>query len=295
MPVYNRASIIIKTLESIINQTYKDLEIIIIDDCSDDFSKLKSIVESYNDNRIILTRNLENMNGAFSRNVGIEKATGKYIAFMDSDDTWELDKIEKQVKLAETLTGSFLIYCKSNVIRRGFSELLPTKAILETETIADYLFVNNGYMPTPSLFLPTYIAKNNLFNKTLRRHQDYDFLLKLEKENIKFIFLDEVLVNVYANHIEKSEKRGANYTVSKKFLEEYLEFFNEKNANYFWLKNIGFYMSRSSNKMKALQTLLLEKRYAHVKKKDLIVYVIYYLTINTFLYSFLEKIYKKFN
>jgi glycosyltransferase involved in cell wall biosynthesis len=293
IPIYNRAKYFKRTLDSVVHQSYQNLEIIIIDDYSSDINELEKVLNEYSDNRIKLFKNMKNMNGAYSRNVGIKNASGKYVAFMDSDDTWELNKLERQIKIAETLNGNFLVTCKSKVIRRRFSEILPAKCIDKNEKVSDFLFSNNGYIPTPSIFLPATLAKKNLFNESLRRHQDYDFLLKLESINTKIYTIDEVLVNVYANHVETSEKRGANYKLSENFLIEYSNYFTEKAKNYFWIKNVGFYMSRNNEKKKLFKDFIVNKRYLRVDVKTLFIYINYFIFIDTPLYSFIEKVYLK--
>ena len=96
IPVYNCENYIKQCIYSVINQTYKNLEIIIINDGSTD--KSMEFINRLNDERIIVI-NLENNKGVgYSRNQGIDRATGDYICFIDSDDVWIEDKIEKQVK-----------------------------------------------------------------------------------------------------------------------------------------------------------------------------------------------------
>ncbi|HLV31542.1 MAG TPA: glycosyltransferase family 2 protein [Chitinispirillaceae bacterium] len=291
IPTYNRAYETIRALKSVIAQTYNNFEVLVIDDCSDDYELLKKMIAQIDDKRIKLIRNDINRNGAFARNVGINLAIGKYIAFLDSDDEWDSQKLHYQVETANKHTGNnFLIYCKSHVIRRGYVEELPHESIREDQSVANYLFVCGGFMPTPSLFLPVSLARKNLFNENLLRHQDYDFLLKLEGKAI-FILINRVLVKIYANHPERSEKRGANYNISKKFLVEYDRYFNIQEKNYFWLQNVGFYMARSNNKIDAIISVLKNKHYKYVKLKHLLTYIIYYLFVNTIAYGLLERVF----
>lgn len=101
-PVFNSEKTISKTIESVLKQTYNNFEMIIVDDVSED--KTVSIVKKYSkkDERIKLYE-LEKKGGASAaRNLAIQKATGKYIAFLDGDDLWKKDKLEKQVKFMET-------------------------------------------------------------------------------------------------------------------------------------------------------------------------------------------------
>ena len=97
IPYYKKIKFIKKTIFSIVNQTYKNIEIIIIYD-DEDISDFKFISEiQKKDKRITIIKNLRNEGAGNSRNKGIEKARGKYIAFIDSDDIWQNDKLEKQI------------------------------------------------------------------------------------------------------------------------------------------------------------------------------------------------------
>ncbi len=100
-PSYKSEKFISKTIESVLNQTYKNWEMIIIDDCSPDNSN--KIIEKYikEDNRIKLIKLSKNSGPAVARNVGIKEAKGRFIAFLDSDDIWLPEKLEKQISFME--------------------------------------------------------------------------------------------------------------------------------------------------------------------------------------------------
>src|SRR5690606_31839684 len=97
-PLFNGAKYIGETIESVLMQTDQDWELLVIDDCSTDGGH--HIVEKYNqrDSRIRLIRNEKNLGPAETRNRGIEVATGRYIAFLDSDDIWLPNKLEAQLR-----------------------------------------------------------------------------------------------------------------------------------------------------------------------------------------------------
>ena len=101
MPSYNCGRYVEKTIHSVQAQTYKDWEIIFIDDCSNDgtIENVKGLQK--NDKRIRLFKNETNSGAAVSRNYALREAKGKYIAFLDSDDIWEPTKLEKQIRFME--------------------------------------------------------------------------------------------------------------------------------------------------------------------------------------------------
>lgn len=99
MPSYNTASYIAESIQSVIDQTYKDWELIIVDDFSTD--KTDEVVKQFSDERIKYLKNEKNSGAAVSRNTALIEAKGKWIAFLDSDDLWMPDKLEKQIAFME--------------------------------------------------------------------------------------------------------------------------------------------------------------------------------------------------
>lgn len=95
IPAYNTAKFIKNTLNSVISQTYSNLEIIVIDDASTDDTL--NVIKSFKDKRIVLLKNKVNLGVSDTRNRGIRKATGRFLCFLDSDDIWDKMKVERQV------------------------------------------------------------------------------------------------------------------------------------------------------------------------------------------------------
>ena len=108
MPTYNHAQYIGEAIDSVLNQTYRNLELIIIDNYSKD--NTEKIVASYKDDRIKYLKFKNNGVIAASRNYGIKHSRGEYIAFLDSDDMWEFVKLEKQIPLFEKKPVVGLVY-----------------------------------------------------------------------------------------------------------------------------------------------------------------------------------------
>jgi teichuronic acid biosynthesis glycosyltransferase TuaG len=107
MPTYNSERYIKKAIGSVLSQTYKNLELIIIDDCSSDATKEIILDISRHDTRIKFFRLDENSGAAVARNLGIKNATGKYLAFLDSDDEWYQKKLELQIDFMEKNNYNF--------------------------------------------------------------------------------------------------------------------------------------------------------------------------------------------
>ena len=102
MPTYNTGKLLFGSINSVLNQTYSNIELLIVDDCSSD-EETKKILNDFSlkDCRVNVTYLKSNHGPSYARNIAIEKATGRYIAFCDSDDKWHPEKIEKQIDLME--------------------------------------------------------------------------------------------------------------------------------------------------------------------------------------------------
>lgn len=123
MPIYNASRFLREAIDSVLNQTYKDLELLLVDDCSTDDSFL--IVKEYEikDTRVRVFQNEKNKGVAETRNLGISHAIGKYIALLDSDDVWLENKIERQVCLLEE-KKAHIAYCSYDFIDENSRRIL---------------------------------------------------------------------------------------------------------------------------------------------------------------------------
>jgi len=219
IPNYNRVAELERALNSVLAQDYINLEIIVIDDCSPKIDEIKKMLLKFNTNDIIFIEHESNLGGGAARNKGILAAKGKYIAFLDSDDFWENNKITMQVLEAEKYTSDVLIYTKSKVIRNKGSIEKPTRGIDTNELISEYLFVNNGFIQSSSIFIHTEAAKKCLFDESFPRHQDYDFLFKVEQNNIPIVFIDKALTHVIWTSTAPKKDWTSEFSV--KFLNQY--------------------------------------------------------------------------
>ena len=161
-PLYNSEKYIAETIESVLAQTYSNWEMIIVDDCSKDNSTKIVEKKKKKDRRIKLYRNEINKGVSYTRNRAIDLSQGKYIAFLDSDDLWKKEKLEKQIKFMEekNVVLSYTAYEKINEdgSKRGevrvpdkldYEELLKNcligflTAIYRKEELKDFKFINS--------------------------------------------------------------------------------------------------------------------------------------------------------
>ena len=105
-PTYNCGKFIGETIETVLNQTYKNWEMIIVDDESKD--NTEEVVSTYKDPRIKYIRLTENSGAAIARTRAMQEAKGKYMAFLDSDDLWKSNKLEAQIKFMKENNYNFV-------------------------------------------------------------------------------------------------------------------------------------------------------------------------------------------
>lgn len=197
MTNYNKGDYVRSAIESILSQTFSDFELIIVDDGSSD--KSTSIILQYqeNDNRIIFIPR-QHSGASSARNVGIESARGKLIAFMDSDDTCSQDKLMKQVKLFDS-RDTFISYTNGWIIdQQGKS----TGAIFnrDLERIPEdgsdgYIFkrlLRRNYIIDSSVMMPKQILEVEKFDERLSIGYDTDLYVRLAR-TFQFRYIPEPL------------------------------------------------------------------------------------------------------
>ena len=190
IPTYNRSAMLIKAVESVTKQTYKNLEIIIIDDGSTDGTK--KIVQEMKDKRIKYFNKI-NSGPAESRNLGIKKSKGKLIAFLDDDDTFSPQKIQKQVQylasnknLAFCYTNSYLLLANK---KYKYINKKPDDTYLS-------LLLKKNYLVCSSIVVrKNILLKNKLFQKEYEPLEDYELWTRIAK-NHRFGLIDLPLYSI---------------------------------------------------------------------------------------------------
>lgn len=202
MPAYNAERYITEAIQSVIAQTFTDWELIVIDDASQDSTV--EIVQKFSaqNSRILLYRNMQNSGVSATRNRGLDMAIGEYVAFLDSDDIWASDKLEKQIYalLAENAQICYSSY--SFIDLSGNSIRIPY--IVDKETSYKKLLKEN-VIGCSTVILSRKFLGSARFDKGYF-HEDYVLWLRLLKDgHTKAIGISDVLVQ-YRNGGRSSNK-----------------------------------------------------------------------------------------
>lgn len=189
-PVYNSEKFIEESIKSVLSQTYTNWEMILVDDCSKDSSK--SIISKYVeiDERIKYVKLDKNSGAAVARNTAIEMATGRFIAFLDSDDLWHKNKLEKQIEfmLENNIGFSFTSYETINELGENNG-----KVIRVPETPVNYEFLlKNTIIGCLTVIIDRKII-GDIRMPLLRTRQDFATWLSILKKGHKAYGFDEVL------------------------------------------------------------------------------------------------------
>lgn len=263
IPAYNRARIIEKSITSILTQSYSNIELLIIDDCSTD--NTKEVVERIQDSRIRYICLDHNSGACVARNRGITEAKGDYIAFNDSDDQWRPEKLQKQI--------DFLLQNKADIILcameckdddSNFLHIFPNN-VMEGKIFYDSLLKYNC-ASTQTLFGKASCFKEITFDSTMPRLQDWDEVLRLS-QNYTVFFQNEILVDTFIqkDSISTHPEKGV-VAMNKLFQKHSTTILSKKEiAESFFKKQAAFSCRANQNPIDEMR--ILSKNFPTLKNK----------------------------
>lgn len=255
IPTHNRASKLMVAVQSVLNQTYRNIELLIVDDQSKD--NTREVVEAIirTDHRVKYLLN-PNKGANNARNYGITNSKGEYIAFLDDDDAWVETKLEKQLNVFKGLGKEYgVVYCtfarksiKGNVVRTHPSRLSQIK----NGDILNRMLKRN-FISTCSLFVKREVFdKSGMFSPKYKSFQDWELLTRIACD-YHFYFLRETLVNVYESNDSITLNKSGRVITKIMHLKQFMHLYKERpRLLSFRLCDLGF-------------TLLKLKRYGFAR------------------------------
>lgn len=242
IPTFGKPVFLEDSIKSVLSQTYKDFELIIVDDndpLSPERDMTSSIVNKFIDERIIYVKHSHNMNGSVARNTGLSRAGGKYISFLDSDDLYYPSRIAECVSILENSSDDVAgVYTGCEFKKNGttynvYSDVKSGNFLVET-LATSFMFCSGS-----NLFVKrSVIDELKGFDISFSRHQDYEFLVRLfEKYNLTAINRVLLVKNNENFNLPCVEKM---IEIKKQYLKKYSYILNKmptKDLNYIYSFN----------------------------------------------------------
>ena len=234
IPTYNRLAYICKAIESVLVQTYKNYEIIVVDDGST--TNVKQVLEAYMNKIKYLYQ--ENRGLAAARNKGVKNSCGKYLAFLDDDDLFEPRKLEIQVPILENNPNTGFVYSDCYEFDMDNpSELRLNLAVGRDKASSEFskLFFINPNVRIPTVLIRRQCFKNvGLFDEDLAQHEDGDLLLRIALQwKVNFSNYPSARVRYHTDRMSQNriQMNKAIIKSTKKILASYPEFKNSLGVN----------------------------------------------------------------
>lgn len=223
---YNRAHMVGRAIRSVLGQTYRDFELIVVNDASTDHTD--EVLNSFNDKRIRYVRFGENRGGPAARNTGIKMARGKYIAFLDDDDEWLPAKLEKQVEKMKDVTGEVgLIYSGSEVIADDSNTIQRRYHPEQRGNVHKRLLLGPMVGSVSNVLVKKEcFIKVGLFDESLKSCQDWDMWKRIS-DHYEFDFVPEILSRIHLHPDQISSDLASLIPGRERMVEKYIEEFRE--------------------------------------------------------------------
>lgn len=240
IPTYARPTNLVRAIKSAVNQTYKNIEIIVVDDNGLGTPQQKAtelLLKNYIDNNVIkYIKHDINKNGSAARNTGVAQSKGEYIAYLDDDDEFLPTKLQCQLTVLQTLDKTWGgCYCNTTLIDKdGNKTVYPCQ---KSGDLTVDMLLEKAFFNTSTLLLRRDVIEElHGFDESYQRHQDWEFLIRFfRKYKLKLVDENGSLLNRYTADSTAFSKRinGKNIIIlKKKFLNEFrLDILRYKEAN----------------------------------------------------------------
>jgi glycosyltransferase involved in cell wall biosynthesis len=224
IPTYNRAHLIPRAIQSVLDQIYQDFEIIIVDDGSKD--NTEEIVRNYKEERIKYIRHTRNKGASAARNTGIKASRGKYIAFQDSDDEWFPDKLRQQIKVFDDSSPEVgVVYSGFYRIEGNKKVYLPEERFTQKDGNIHHELLKGNFVGTPAVLIrKECFEKIKYFDENLLALEDWELWIEISK-HYNFKYINKPLLYVYSTpnsvNLNQNNMLKAHEVVLLKHLDDF--------------------------------------------------------------------------
>jgi glycosyltransferase involved in cell wall biosynthesis len=222
LPTLHRPQLLLRALDSVFMQTHRELEVIVVVDGPD--PETSAALQSVKDARLRVIENPKSMTAAGARNIGAANATGEWIAFLDDDDEWLPQKLERQLAHAVG-RGTVLVTCLSKIVAPDYTAIAPDLIYDNRTPLDEYLF-DRASLSSPPGFIQTssHLVPRDLYIrapfKTDNPHDDWDYLLTLSKRlGVRIETVPEVLTIVHVDEPRPSLSRSGTWAASLAWID----------------------------------------------------------------------------
>ena len=204
IPTRNRTALVSRAIQSVLNQTYKNIEAVVVIDGPD--AETEAALKVFTQSNVTVLALAENVGGSEARNIGVRAAKGEWIAMLDDDDEWMTDKIEKQMAVAVTLPVERVVVTCRYIDRMGDVDFVRPRGFpVPGQRISDFLYSGvsilgamEGFPQTSTWLVSRKFFLEVPFRKGLKRNQDTDWLLQaLRLPGVSLAMVPEVLSIFY--------------------------------------------------------------------------------------------------
>lgn len=267
IPTYGRADMLDRAINSVLKQTYENIEIIIVNDndiTSPQYCETLEVLSKYNLNtKVKIISDGKNVGGSLARNKGITAGKGEYVTFLDDDDYYYPDKIKKQLEFLVAHDVDVCV-CNMDILKNG-KIIKDNRSVAIANTLAEFIVYGNCY--TPMIFLKKNVLLNvDMFTDT-PKFQDHILMLKILEKNFKVKNLNEFLF-VHNDHlgarITSNENTSLGFLIRNKIEKRNLNILNHQMMKKYKFNNLvlrSYFVIDNEEKLSKFKNYILMFKY----------------------------------
>lgn len=239
IPTRNRPELVLRAVASVAGQTYRELEVIVVIDGPD--SATEAVLSAFADSRLRVLVLPESRGGSDARNAGIAAAKGEWVAFLDDDDEWLPEKLDRQLKHSAA-RPELPVFIASQFIERSElgDRILPRRSLECREPFSEFLFcrpslsAGTGYVQTSTWLVSRPLIDGVQFTSKLKRNQDVDWMLRaMAVKNATFAIVPEPLIIFHESGNAGRVSKKADWRFQFEWLERNRALFTRRAYSFF--------------------------------------------------------------